>query len=119
MTERHPRGEADTSRDAEAADVPRRAGKYTFVNAQIFDGYRLLEPIPVTIAAMLLGVHVRVGTEDAVWRYPHRNEVVTDSREMVERVRITAERLGRELATPAEARALLGLPAREVAPVSS
>jgi uncharacterized protein (DUF849 family) len=38
---------------------------------------------------------------------------------MVERVRITAERLGRKLATPAEARALLGLPAREVAPVSS
>lgn len=64
-------------------------------------------------AAILLGLHVRVGTEDTVWRFPHRNEVVTDSREMVERVRITAEALGRKLATPNEARGLLGLPARE------
>ncbi|MFD7378799.1 MULTISPECIES: 3-keto-5-aminohexanoate cleavage protein [Streptomyces] len=60
-------------------------------------------------AAMLLGLHVRVGTEDTVWRYPHRDEVVENNVEMVHRVRATAESLGRRLATPAEFRKLIGL----------
>ncbi|MFJ8026787.1 3-keto-5-aminohexanoate cleavage protein [Streptomyces sp. NPDC096311] len=60
-------------------------------------------------AAMLLGLHVRVGTEDTVWRYPHRDELVENNVEMVHRVRATAESLGRRLATPAEFRELIGL----------
>jgi 3-keto-5-aminohexanoate cleavage enzyme len=59
--------------------------------------------------AMLLGLHVRVGTEDTVYRYPHRDELVEGNREMVERVARTAEALGRRLATPAEYRQLIGL----------
>jgi 3-keto-5-aminohexanoate cleavage enzyme len=61
--------------------------------------------------AMLLGLHVRVGTEDTVYRYPHRDELVADNREMVERVAATAAALGRRLATPAEFRELIGLKA--------
>jgi uncharacterized protein (DUF849 family) len=60
-------------------------------------------------AAMLLGLHVRVGTEDSVWRYPHRDELLQNNVEMVERVRATAESLGRRLATPAEFRDMIGL----------
>jgi 3-keto-5-aminohexanoate cleavage enzyme len=60
-------------------------------------------------AAMLLGLHVRVGTEDTVYRYPHRDELVGSNREMVERVAATAASLGRRLATPAEFREMVGL----------
>jgi 3-keto-5-aminohexanoate cleavage enzyme len=60
-------------------------------------------------AAMLLGLHVRVGTEDTVWRYPHRDELLDNNVEMVQRVRATAESLGRRLATPAEFRQMIGL----------
>jgi len=59
--------------------------------------------------ALLLGLHVRVGTEDTVYRYPHRDELVESNREMVERLRQTAEALGRRLATPAEFREMIGL----------
>lgn len=66
-------------------------------------------------AAMLLGLHVRVGTEDSVYRYPHRNELVDGNREMVERVAATAEALGRRLATPDEYRRMIGLRSPTVA----
>lgn len=59
--------------------------------------------------AMLMGLHVRVGTEDTVWRYPHRDELLSGNREMVERAKATAESLGRRLATPEQFRAMLGM----------
>lgn len=62
--------------------------------------------------AMLLGLHVRVGTEDTAFKFPHRNDLLDSSVESVERARLTAEALGRRLATAEEARALVGLPAR-------
>jgi 3-keto-5-aminohexanoate cleavage enzyme len=62
--------------------------------------------------AMMLGLDVRVGTEDAVFRFPHSDELVANNREMVERVKQTAEALGRRLATPAEYRERLGLKPR-------
>jgi uncharacterized protein (DUF849 family) len=61
-------------------------------------------------AGMLLGLHVRVGTEDTVWRFPHRDELLGSSVEMIRRVQATAESLGRRLATPAEYREMIGLP---------
>ena len=60
--------------------------------------------------AMLLGLHVRVGTEDTAYRFPHRDELLEGNREMVERAKATAETLGRRLATAAEYRSLLGMP---------
>lgn len=59
--------------------------------------------------AMLMGLHVRVGTEDTVWRYPHKDELLSGNQEMVERARTTAESLGRRLATADEFRAMLGM----------
>ncbi|MCM2393733.1 3-keto-5-aminohexanoate cleavage protein [Streptomyces albipurpureus] len=66
--------------------------------------------------AMLLGLHVRVGTEDTVYRYPHRDELLDGSAEMVERVKATAQALGRRLATAAEFRELIGMAPRSAAP---
>lgn len=63
-------------------------------------------------AGMLLGLHVRVGTEDTVYRFPHRDELVEGNGEMVERVVATAKALGRTPATPEQYRQMIGLPAR-------
>ncbi len=62
--------------------------------------------------AMLLGLHVRVGTEDTAFKFPHSNAFLESSKESVERTRVTAEALGRRLATAEEARALMGMPSR-------
>ena len=64
-------------------------------------------------AANLLGIasggHVRVGIEDNVWWDRGRTRLATNA-ELVERVRRAAELAERPLATPAQTRALLGLP---------
>jgi 3-keto-5-aminohexanoate cleavage enzyme len=61
-------------------------------------------------AAMLLGLHVRVGTEDTAFKFPHSDALLESSKEAVEMARITAESLGRRLATAEEARAIMGVP---------
>jgi 3-keto-5-aminohexanoate cleavage enzyme len=65
-------------------------------------------------SANLLGIasggHVRVGIEDNVWWDRARTRLASNA-ELVERVRRAAELAERPLATPAETRALLGLPA--------
>lgn len=63
-------------------------------------------------AGMLLGLHVRVGTEDTVYRYPHRDEIVESNGEMVDRVVATAKALGRIPATAAQYREMIGLKPR-------
>lgn len=59
--------------------------------------------------AMMMGLHVRVGTEDTVWRYPHKNEVLASNREAVENTIRTAKILGRTPATAEQYRRLIGL----------
>jgi 3-keto-5-aminohexanoate cleavage enzyme len=61
--------------------------------------------------AILLGVHVRVGMEDTVWRWPHRDDLIHSNVEQFQTVRGIASALGRELMTPAEYRASQGMPA--------
>lgn len=65
-------------------------------------------------AANLLGIasggHVRVGIEDNVWWDRARTRLAANA-ELVERVRRAAELAERPLATPAQTRAMLGLPA--------
>ena len=56
--------------------------------------------------AILMGGHVRVGLEDNI--YLRRGELATNA-QLVERIVTLAELLGREVATPDEARQLLGL----------
>jgi len=56
---------------------------------------------------VLFGGHVRVGLEDNV--YYRRGELAESNAQLVERVVRVAEELGREVATPAQAREILGL----------
>lgn len=60
--------------------------------------------------AMLLGLHIRVGTEDMAFRYPHKDEILDGNVETVERAAATAKALGRRLATAVEFRQMIGLP---------
>ena len=57
--------------------------------------------------AILMGGHTRVGLEDCI--YYRRGELTTNER-MVERIVRLAGELGREIATPDEARQILNLP---------
>ena len=63
--------------------------------------------LPLTTLATLMGGHVRVGLEDNV--YYARGKKATSNAQLVERaVRIAGE-LNRPVATPAQARVMLGL----------
>nr|WP_269449514.1 3-keto-5-aminohexanoate cleavage protein [Halobacterium sp. CBA1126] len=55
----------------------------------------------------MFGGHVRVGLEDNV--YYERGELAASNAQLVERVVGVAETLGRPVATPDEARDVLGL----------
>lgn len=69
--------------------------------------------LPFTVMGILLGADmVRVGMEDSVYVHPHRDEKLQTSAQAVELVRSVAESLGREIATPDEARKILGIRAR-------
>lgn len=63
--------------------------------------------LAMTTHAILMGGHVRVGLEDNI--YLRRGELATNA-QLVERVVRLADILGREVATPDEARQLLHLP---------
>ncbi|MET7508466.1 3-keto-5-aminohexanoate cleavage protein [Streptomyces albidoflavus] len=63
--------------------------------------------IPFATHSALLGGHVRVGLEDSL--YIGRGELATSNAQQVAKVRTLLTELGREIATPDEARALLGL----------
>jgi 3-keto-5-aminohexanoate cleavage enzyme len=64
--------------------------------------------VPMTTMSMLLGGNVRVGLEDNL--YYARGRKLRGNGEAVERVAKTARSLGREVAEPAQAREMLGLP---------
>lgn len=57
--------------------------------------------------AMILGHHVRVGLEDNVFYAPR--ELAQGNGQMVERVVRLARELGRPIATPEQARKMMGL----------
>ncbi len=62
---------------------------------------------PLAAAAIIDGGHVRVGFEDNV--YLSKGVLAKSNGELVEKVVRLAKELGREIATPAEAREILGL----------
>ena len=62
------------------------------------------------IHAVLMGGHVRVGLEDNI--FYKKGELATNER-LVERIVRLSKELGREVATPDEARQILGLPPRK------
>jgi uncharacterized protein (DUF849 family) len=63
--------------------------------------------MPFATQALLLGGNVRVGLEDSL--YIGRGELAVSNAQQVLKIRRIAEELGLEVATPAEARAMLAL----------
>jgi 3-keto-5-aminohexanoate cleavage enzyme len=63
--------------------------------------------LPLTTMGILLGGHVRVGLEDNV--YYGQGELAESNAQLVRRTAGLAETLGRDVATPDEAREILGL----------
>jgi len=64
--------------------------------------------LPMTTLAIMLGADfVRVGMEDQLWLYPHRDEKMSSNADAVRKVATIAKELGRDIGTPAQARSLL------------
>ncbi len=63
--------------------------------------------LPLGVMAIILGGHVRTGFEDNV--YFRKGELASSNAQLVERLATIAKTLGREVATPAEARVMLGI----------
>jgi 3-keto-5-aminohexanoate cleavage enzyme len=64
----------------------------------------------MTVAAAL-GLHIRVGMEDTVWRWPHRDDRLESNLQAFLAARSLAEVLGRNVASFAEYREIMGFPA--------
>jgi uncharacterized protein (DUF849 family) len=67
--------------------------------------------IPMATQALLLGGHVRVGLEDSL--FVGRGQLAQSNADQVRQIRGIAESLGLEIASPDDARRLLGLKGRE------
>lgn len=63
--------------------------------------------LPLAVHAILMGGHVRVGFEDNI--YYSKGVLATSNRQLVERIVRIAKEVGREIATPDEARKILSL----------
>lgn len=60
--------------------------------------------------AILLGLHIRVGMEDTIYMWPHKDDRIKNNAEHFLLFKNIAESLGRRVATPDEYRKLIGLP---------
>ncbi len=63
--------------------------------------------LPMSMMSLIMGGHIRVGMEDNI--YFERGELAKTNAQFVERIIRIAKEYGREVATPEEARAILGL----------
>jgi 3-keto-5-aminohexanoate cleavage enzyme len=61
--------------------------------------------LPLAVQAMVMGGHVRVGFEDNI--FYHKGELAQSNAQLVARISRLAHELGREVATPEQARELL------------
>ncbi|HWU63691.1 MAG TPA: 3-keto-5-aminohexanoate cleavage protein [Ensifer sp.] len=52
--------------------------------------------------AMLMGLHVRVGMEDTVWKWPHTDELINKNVDVFRLTKTIAESIGRELMSSQE-----------------
>lgn len=66
--------------------------------------------LPLAVHAIAMGGHVRVGFEDNI--YYKKGELAKSNAQLVERIVRIARELGREIATPDEAREILGISRR-------
>lgn len=87
---------------AMAAELPANAQWAAFgISSQEF---------PMVAQAVLLGGHVRVGLEDNI--YLSRGELANGNAPLVERAAAIIESIGAQVASPAEARSIIGLPGK-------
>jgi 3-keto-5-aminohexanoate cleavage enzyme len=63
--------------------------------------------LPLNTMSIIMGGHVRVGFEDNL--FYRKGELAKSNAQLVERVVRIAKELGREIATPAQAREMLGM----------
>lgn len=63
--------------------------------------------LPLAVQAMVMGGHVRVGFEDNI--FYNKGELAKSNAQLVSRIARIARELGREVATPAMAREMLGI----------
>ncbi len=63
--------------------------------------------LPLAVHAIVMGGHVRVGFEDNI--YYRKGELAKSNAQLVERIVRIAKEVGREIATPDEAREMLGI----------
>ena len=63
--------------------------------------------MPILTMAATMGANVRVGLEDSLWIGP--GELARSNADQVRKIRSIIETLGGQIATPAEARSMLGL----------
>ncbi len=63
----------------------------------------------ITVLALILGLHVRVGMEDTIWKYPHKDDRIESNSQVVKQTIEVAKYLGRSPATPDEYRKIVGL----------
>lgn len=63
----------------------------------------------LTTLATMLGVNIRVGLEDTMWRYPNSDQQFSSNVEMFQKARTIAELHGRQVSTAREYRADLGV----------
>jgi uncharacterized protein (DUF849 family) len=65
--------------------------------------------LPLSTFAIMMGVDaIRVGMEDHFYTYPHRDDIIKSNAEETRKVATIARELGRDIATPAEAREIMG-----------
>jgi 3-keto-5-aminohexanoate cleavage enzyme len=83
--------------------LEQNAGKNTHWGVAGIGRYQL----PLAMHALAMGGHVRVGFEDNI--FYHKGEIAKSNAQLVERVARLAREIGREIASPAAARKLLGL----------
>lgn len=67
--------------------------------------------LPLAVLSIILGADfIRVGMEDTMWMYPHRDESIIRNAEVVRKTACIARELGRDIMSPNEARKRLALP---------
>ena len=64
--------------------------------------------LPINVAALAMGGHVRTGLEDNI--FYHKGQLAESNAQLVARLARIANEIGRPVATSAEARTMLGLP---------
>jgi len=69
--------------------------------------------LTMNLASMLMGGHVRVGLEDNIY-YDNDKKTLATNEMLIQRLVALAKEIGRDVATPREAREMIGLPRKEL-----